>query len=74
MILFVGLNESYFCVTAGLLGIRQPTLNRRDAVSQTEGNSLCLGSNTNVTRQLAIIVILLFHRHVDQGIFAKDAV
>jgi hypothetical protein len=47
-------------------------LDRGDAVTQAKSNTLRLGSNSDVTRQLAIIVVLLFHRDIHQGILAED--
>jgi hypothetical protein len=52
----------------------QPPLHGSDAISKTEGNTLCFGADTNVPRQLAVIVILLFDGHIDQGVFSKDTV
>ena len=46
-------------------------LHRRDAVAQTQGDALRLGADPNVSRQLAVIVILLFDRNINQGVFSK---
>ncbi len=45
------------------------TLDRRNAISQTKGNTLRLGADANVSSQFAIV--LLFYRHIDQGIFSE---
>jgi hypothetical protein len=54
------------------LGFEKASLNRSDAVTQTERDTLRLRANANVSSKLAVVVVLLFNRDIHQGIFTKD--
>jgi hypothetical protein len=50
------------------------SLDRRYAIAKTECDSLCLGADANVSGKLAIVVILLFNRDIDESVFSKHTV
>jgi hypothetical protein len=54
------------------LGFEKASLDRRDAVAQTESNTLRLRANANVSSKLSVVIVLLFNRDIHQGIFTKD--
>jgi hypothetical protein len=54
------------------LGFEKASLDRSDAVTQAESDTLRLRANANVSSKLAVVVVLLFNRDIHQGIFTKD--
>jgi len=52
---------------------RKAALDGCNAISKTQSNPLRLGSNANVAGKFAIVIILLFYRHIHQSVFAKYA-
>lgn len=53
--------------------IRSAALDRCDTVTQTQSNSLCFGTNANISSQLPIVIFLLLHRYIYQCILTKNA-
>lgn len=49
-------------------------MNGRDSVSQTESNPLGLGTDANIACQFSFVIVFLFHRDIDQGVFAEHTV
>lgn len=48
-----------------------PSLHGCNTITQTQCNPLCLGTDADVTSQLAVVVFLFLHRNIDQSVFTE---